>query len=834
MDLSSEHHEAAQSEGVAQDLEVSRDVRAVAEDVFLNEQDDVHSDSTMPVACQTSSLPCAEAVVDQSEADVLEVDTQSHTATALPDTEALMQAGREAEHDYEDIRVGSPVSSAATPEAVQGEAVLHEIGCMPAASSLTSLHLSEKNREGLVDDAPDDPTPVVPEAQSDITEALACHEDVSIECGVALEERATPIANMASSLAGSEASVEKSVEQNNCITIAEEQDQTMNSHRSVVPSSLDALEVSAVVQQLEATPTAAFTDSHHILATSAEEQNCMSIAEEQDQTLNLHRSVLPSSLDAIEVNTLVQQTEATPIAGLAGSHYILATSAEMSNQDSHHSSNSSKFVSPSSMEALDENGGAPEPGVTPTTCLVLSSPHYEVDANKSIQRVDESSNASKFISPSSEGAVDEHAAVVEAEISPVARLATSLPSSDTSLQTGQAASPLDPDASDLKVMQAPDSTPVASKFVSPTSTGTLEDKACAVQDMEAANTANASASFASMETLDGHAVAQEDAVLSQGSCCPSLGATGELDIVQEAELALAESLLQEVDIVQEAELATGELDIVQEAELCSTASVSSLDLLEERIISGEPDIDTAYRIISGEPDIDTAYQWSSEQPASLVAGQEKAVSGTKTVRVASGEQQQAGQNTEVTSSQSCPQRVPESALTWVEQVGYGRARPDLEFLEDLTWGPAPSCDVSPCSTPKAEKPPANGKVSMRRAPQGEGLPAPVDDMEQIREDNDAGAENLPGNMMSQPSRPKKPPRGSAYRKSPLRDVSNELDVLTDGNCIAAAMGVTSAQEDSHIKRSSCPAPSSKGPRPRGCSRIVGRGGSNSMATAGGA
>lgn len=139
-----------------------------------------------------------------------------------------------------------------------------------------------------------------------------------------------------------------------------------------------------------------------------------------------------------------------------------------------------------------------------------------------------------------------------------------------------------------------------------------------------------------------------------------------------------------------------------------------------------------------------------------------------------------------------PQRVVETPLSWVEQRGYGSALRDLEFSEDLTWGAAPAFEDLEAS---ANKGPIKGR--------------------------EAAVPPLPGGIATSSGtatlKPKKPPRGSAYRASPLR-ASCELDLLAEENIPAiadTAVSSTHGGRTTHLR----PVAPPKGARPRGCSRI---------------
>jgi hypothetical protein len=160
---------------------------------------------------------------------------------------------------------------------------------------------------------------------------------------------------------------------------------------------------------------------------------------------------------------------------------------------------------------------------------------------------------------------------------------------------------------------------------------------------------------------------------------------------------------------------------------------------------------------------------------------------------------QACSSTEATVKQ--PQRISTTPLTWAEQQGYSNNKV-MRDLEDLTWGPAPAFeDISPTASASTARP---GKSTTRRAvPMGGSLSEPVD--------SGAAVLDLPGAIVMQtgaePLRPKKPPRGSLYRASPLRELNPLAELEAD------------AQQASQGHSSRVPARQPKGSRPQGCSRV---------------
>jgi len=169
--------------------------------------------------------------------------------------------------------------------------------------------------------------------------------------------------------------------------------------------------------------------------------------------------------------------------------------------------------------------------------------------------------------------------------------------------------------------------------------------------------------------------------------------------------------------------------------------------------------------------------------------------------------------TQAASSTSIPvelpqqQRVRESALTWVEEVAYGKKCRGMDVIEDLIWGPAPEFESSPCDSSN----------------ESEGAHA------EQRKQNNAGqalANNhrigIVSPTASMPARPKRPPRGSAYRSN-----SREMPRLPGAS--EDEPPLASVEDGESISKNPV-APSLKGSRPRGCARVVG----HRMAPVGGA
>jgi hypothetical protein len=148
------------------------------------------------------------------------------------------------------------------------------------------------------------------------------------------------------------------------------------------------------------------------------------------------------------------------------------------------------------------------------------------------------------------------------------------------------------------------------------------------------------------------------------------------------------------------------------------------------------------------------------------------------------------------------QRVRESALSWVEEVAYGKKCKNLEVIEDLIWGPAPEFESSP-SKESGGRHAEKTKQSNERQPMAH---------EQLH-----GGTISPS--ASTPARPKRPPRCSAYR-STSRDMPR----------LPGASGDDEPPEDGQTSDLNYQAPSLKTSRPRGCTRVV----SHRMAPAGGA